>query len=62
MDALDTVFEDNKFHVVICNQMYEHVPDPERLMNEIFRILTPGGICYFGAINRLKIIETITEI
>lgn len=58
MDALGTLFSEGSFDVVICNQMYEHVPDPERLMREIFRILTPGGVCYFGATNRLKVIET----
>jgi 2-polyprenyl-3-methyl-5-hydroxy-6-metoxy-1,4-benzoquinol methylase len=42
---------------MICNQMYEHVPDPERLMQEIHRLLVPGGICYFGATNRLILIE-----
>lgn len=58
MDALNTSFPDNSFDVVICNQMYEHVPDAQILLNEIYRILVPGGICYFGATNRLKVIET----
>lgn len=58
MDALHTTFPDECFAVVICNQMYEHVPDAAQLLNEIRRILVPGGVCYFGATNRLKIIET----
>ena len=58
MDGLHTCFEDNKFDVVLCSQMYEHVPDPQQLMSEIHRILKPGGVCYFGATSRLKIIET----
>ena len=58
MDALDTDFEDNTFDIVVCNQMYEHVPDAEQLLREIQRILVPGGVCYFGATNRLKVIET----
>ncbi|MDZ4316367.1 MAG: class I SAM-dependent methyltransferase [Azonexus sp.] len=58
MNALATSFEDATFDVVICNQMYEHVPDAARLLVEIRRILKPGGVCYFGATNRLKIMET----
>ncbi len=58
MDALHTTFPDNSFDVVVCNQMYEHVPDAEQLLREIRRVLMPGGVCYFGATNRLKVIET----
>ena len=58
MHALHTGFADNIFDVVVCNQMYEHVPDAEQLLQEIRRILVPGGVCYFGATNRLKVIET----
>ena len=43
--------------LVICNHVYEHVPSAEILMDEIFRILKPGGICYFGAASRLIIME-----
>jgi ubiquinone/menaquinone biosynthesis C-methylase UbiE len=58
MDALAMTFPDSSFDVVICSQMYEHTPSPERLMAEIYRVLAPGGTCYFGATNRLKVIET----
>lgn len=58
MDALHTSFDDESFDIVVCNQMYEHVPDAGELLREIRRILVPGGVCYFGATNRLKIIET----
>lgn len=58
MDALYTDFPDNYFDVIICNQMYEHVPNPQQLMGEIHRLLVPGGVCYFGATSRLKVIET----
>lgn len=48
---------DNYFDVITCSHIYEHVPDAEKLMNEIYRLLKPGGVCYFAAGNRFKIIE-----
>lgn len=56
-DAMSLEFEDNSFDVVICSQVYEHVPDAARMMEEIKRVLKPGGICYFAATNRLSIDE-----
>ncbi|MCU7959065.1 MAG: class I SAM-dependent methyltransferase [gamma proteobacterium symbiont of Bathyaustriella thionipta] len=38
-DALDLEFSDNMFDVVICSQVYEHVPSAEKMMDEIFRVL-----------------------
>jgi 2-polyprenyl-3-methyl-5-hydroxy-6-metoxy-1,4-benzoquinol methylase len=57
MDALNTSFETGSFDVAICNHMYEHVPDAAQLFREVHRILRPGGVCYFGGNNRLKIVE-----
>tara|TARA_B100001564_G_C20583846_1_gene644484 strand:- start:61 stop:825 length:765 start_codon:yes stop_codon:yes gene_type:complete len=48
---------ENSFDVVTCSQIYEHVPSDKKLMDEIFKLLKPGGVCYFAATNRFKIIE-----
>ncbi len=56
-DAMKMDFSDNSFDVVICAQTYEHVPDAKKLMQEIYRVLKPGGVCYFSAGNRLNIKE-----
>lgn len=56
-DAMNLNFNSNTFDVVICAQIYEHVPDQEKLLSEIFRVLKPRGVCYFAAGNRLDIIE-----
>lgn len=52
-DALSTNLPNESVDVVICSQIYEHVPDAYTMMDEIFRVLRPGGICYFAAGNRL---------
>jgi len=56
-DAMSLDFSNNSFDVVICSQVYEHVPNAGQMMNEIFRVLKPGGICYFAAGNRFAIEE-----
>jgi len=48
---------DNSVDVIICNQVYEHVPNPQYLIAEIYRLLKPGGYCYFAGPNLLFPIE-----
>ena len=48
---------DNSVDGVICNQVYEHVDDQPALMNEIYRVLKPGGACYFGIGTRHVLVE-----
>jgi len=49
--------EDSSFDVIICNQVYEHVDNPQYLISEIYRILKPDGYCYFAGPNLLFPIE-----
>ena len=56
-DAMSIEFPDNSFDVVVCSQVYEHVPDARKMMDEIYRVLKPEGVCYFAATNRLSIEE-----
>lgn len=56
-DAMALNFPDHSFDVVICSQVYEHVPDPSQMMAEIHRVLAPHGVCYFAATNRLCVME-----
>lgn len=57
MDGESLGFGDESFDIVICNHTYEHVPDSVKLMDEIYRVLKPRGIVYFGAMNRLWPLE-----
>ncbi len=56
-DAMRLDFPDATFDIVVCSQVYEHVPDPVRMMDEIHRVLRPGGVCYFAATNRFCVME-----
>lgn len=35
--------EDNRFDVVFCNHVMEHVDDPIQCMKELYRVMKPGG-------------------
>lgn len=37
-------FVDNTFDVVTCSQSFHHYPDTDKAMQEVFRVLKPGGI------------------
>jgi len=56
-DAMNITFPDNSFDIVICAQIYEHVPDAQKMIKEIYRVLKPQGVCYFAAGNRFNIQE-----
>lgn len=55
--GLNIPFADNSFDIIICNGVYEHVEMPKILIDQIYRLLKPGGICYFSAMNKLSLIE-----
>lgn len=56
-DAMQLGYAANSFDVVVCSQVYEHVADAAVMMDEIFRVLKPGGMVYFAAGNRLMLNE-----
>ncbi len=43
MDIHQIPFEANRFDVVLCNHVLEHVQDDIQAMREIYRVLKPGG-------------------
>ena len=42
-DAHELEFEDDRFDVVYCRYVLEHVADPLRVLKEMRRVLKPGG-------------------
>ena len=47
--ACDMPFEDNRFGLVVCNAVIEHVPDFWNVLSEIKRVARPGGLIVIGA-------------
>jgi 2-polyprenyl-3-methyl-5-hydroxy-6-metoxy-1,4-benzoquinol methylase len=48
---------DGSIDVVVCAQVYEHAENQQGLADEIWRVLRPGGVCFFSGPNRLAIME-----
>lgn len=44
MDITDLPFRDNSFDVVICSEVLEHIPDDQKAVSELIRIVKPGKI------------------
>jgi len=56
-DSMALPFHDNSMDVIICNHLYEHVPQAEQMIDELYRVLKGDGFCYFSAGNKYTIIE-----
>lgn len=42
-DLHEIPLEDNRFDVVFCNHVLEHVDDAHQCMSELYRVMKPGG-------------------
>jgi SAM-dependent methyltransferase len=42
-DAQALGIRDGSFDVVLCTEVLEHLPEPQRAIDEMFRVLVPGG-------------------
>ena len=46
-DICNLPFKDNEFDYIFCNHVLEHIPDDNKAMSELFRVLAPNGIGVF---------------
>lgn len=56
-DSMSLPFQDDSMDVVVCNHIYEHVPEAHQMMAEIHRVLREDGFCYFSAGNKYVFME-----
>lgn len=48
-------FDDNSQHIVFCDSVLEHVVSPSKSLDEMFRVLAPGGIAIVTTTNKFRI-------
>jgi SAM-dependent methyltransferase len=53
-DICDLPFNDNSYDIILCNHVLEHIPDDTKAMQELYRVLKPGGMGIFQIPQDLK--------
>ena len=48
MDACHLHFDDESFDFVYCRSVLHHIPEPEKVLREVSRVLRPGGVSYIS--------------
>ncbi len=46
-DICDLPFKDDQYDLILCNHVLEHIPDDTKAMQELFRVMKPGGMGIF---------------
>jgi len=47
-DAMDMMYRDASFDLVVSFNAFEHIPDPRKAAAEVVRVLKPGGVAYLS--------------
>ena len=50
-DATQMSYADGEFDKVLCSEVIEHIPDAEKALDEMWRVLKPGGILILSTPN-----------
>ena len=53
-DICNLPFESNSFDTILCNHVLEHILDDTKAMQELFRVMKPGGMGIFQIPQDLK--------
>jgi predicted SAM-dependent methyltransferase len=60
-DICHLPFEDNAYDVILCNHVLEHIPDDTKAMQELYRVLKPGGMGIFQIPQDLQRATTFSD-
>jgi SAM-dependent methyltransferase len=60
-DLLSVPYADNRFDVIVCNHVLEHIEDDTQAIRELFRVLKPGGYAILQVPVSYKIEKTIED-
>jgi ubiquinone/menaquinone biosynthesis C-methylase UbiE len=61
MDARDLKFPTHSFDMVFSFHVLEHIPEPERALAEMSRVLRPRGVYLIGTPNRSRLVGRFTS-
>jgi len=48
VDGTRLPFEESSFDIALSDYVLEHVEFPEPFLNEVYRVLKPGGVSFSG--------------
>lgn len=60
-DIRDLPMDDNLYDVIFCNHVLEHIPEDEKAMKELFRVMKPGGWGIFQVPMKYNIAKTYED-
>lgn len=60
-DITNLPFEDQSYDIIFCNHVLEHIPDDTKAMQELFRVMKPGGFGIFQIPQDLNRAETFED-
>jgi hypothetical protein len=60
-DICNLPFEDNQYDVLFCNHVLEHIPDDTKAMQELYRVLKPGGMAILQIPQDLNRVTTFSD-
>ncbi len=60
-DICNLPFEDNQYDIIFCNHVLEHIPDDTKAMQELYRVLKPGGMGIFQIPQDLSRVTTFSD-
>jgi len=58
MDATNLEFQGETFDIITCIEVLEHIPDQEKALKEMYRVLKKGGLLILSVPNKWWIFET----
>src|SRR5262245_3885502 len=61
VDGTHLPFKDKCFDIAFSDYVLEHVEFPEPFLNEVYRILKPGGSFFFRTPNRYHYVSLISQ-
>lgn len=60
-DICNLPFKDNEYDFILCNHVLEHIPNDTKAMEELFRVLKPGGTAILQIPQELSRAETFQD-